>query len=130
MKKIRKFSIFILAILTSLFVFQFTPVYAGTFANIKSAADDFINRGQNNTPISMSEAGALIGSIGPLLLGIGILVILITGLIIGIKYMISGSDEKAKLKEILIWWVIAAVVVFGAISITNIIIRIMNNVTG
>lgn len=66
--------------------------------------------------------------IASILLGAGIAVAIVTGLIMGVKYMLSGADEKAKLKEKLIWWVISVAVMFGAVAITNIVINVMNSI--
>ena len=50
------------------------------------------------------------------------------GMVLGVKYMISGADEKANLKEKLIWYVISIVLIFGAVGIYNIISGILNEV--
>ena len=60
------------------------------------------------------------------LLLIGMVIAVIIGTIIGIKFMISSVEEKAKLKEILIVYVIGCIVLVGAFSIWKIIVVIMN----
>ena len=54
---------------------------------------------------------------------------MIVGMIMGIKYMISGADERAGIKQKLIWLIIAMVVVYGATGIYNIVVDIMQNIT-
>ena len=65
--------------------------------------------------------------IAQILMGYGVLTLLCVGAILGLTYMFSGTDEKSKIKEKLIWYVVAAVIIFGAVSIFNIVISILNN---
>ena len=44
--------------------------------------------------------------------------------------MISGSNEKAQLKQKLIYYIISIVLVYGAVGIFSLIINIMNNISG
>ncbi len=60
------------------------------------------------------------------LLLIGMVIAVIIGTIIGIKFMMSSVEEKAKLKEILIVYVVGCIVLVGAFSIWKIIITIMS----
>lgn len=60
------------------------------------------------------------------LLLIGMVIAVIVGTIIGIKFMVSSVEEKAKLKEILIVYVIGCIVLVGAFSIWKIIVVIMS----
>ena len=92
------------------------------------SAQNFIKRGEDTEQISSEEAQKGLLGLGGILMSIGILVALVTGLILGVKYMISGADTKANLKQVLIWWVVGVVVVLGAIGIFNIVVRTMNNV--
>lgn len=92
------------------------------------SAQNFIKRGEDTEQISSEEAQKGLLGLGGILMSIGILVALVTGLILGVKYMISGADTKANLKQVLIWWVVGVIVVLGAIGIFNIVVRTMNNV--
>ena len=40
----------------------------------------------------------------------------------------QNENQKAKLKEKLIWWVVSVVVITSAVSIINLIINIMNDI--
>ena len=62
-------------------------------------------------------------------MGIAVLVLLSVGAILGVKYMISGADERANIKEKLIWYIVSAVLIFGAVAIFNIVINILNKVS-
>lgn len=93
-----------------------------------NSAQNFIKRGEDTEQISSEEAQKGLLGLGKILMSIGILVALVTGSILGVKYMISGADTKANLKQVLIWWVVGVIVVLGAIGIFNIVVNTMNNV--
>lgn len=60
------------------------------------------------------------------LLLIGMVIAVIIGTIIGIKFMLSSVEEKAKVKEILLVYFIGCIVLVGAFSIWKIILTIMD----
>lgn len=96
-----------------------------SWSSIKGQADGFIQKGGNGE-IDMGKAQSDLLPIGNILMAIGVGTLLIVGLIMGVKYMISGADEKANMKEKLIWYIIAAVLIFGAIGIYNIVVSVIN----
>ena len=122
MKKVIKIGI--LAILIIMLA-NFSHVQA--IGSILSQGDNFINRG-SNAVITEDEAANQFLTIGRILVQVATVVLIIVGLILGIKYMMSGADEKAKIKEKLIWYVISIVLVYGAIGIFNIVRGIMGNI--
>ncbi len=129
MKK-KIFSVMIIILLAFL-VIGMIPVRATDFSSMKSTADNFISKGEKEgagKAIDPNEPVKGLMPIASILLGAGIAVAIVTGLIMGVKYMLSGADEKAKLKEKLIWWVISVAVMFGAVAITNIVINVMNSI--
>ena len=70
--------------------------------------------------------GELIG-IGQILVVIGFATVLIVGTIMGIQWITATPDKKAKLQQQLIGLVIATVVIFGAVGIWQLVIKIMSN---
>ena len=84
----------------------------------------------NNQKIDASTAKTKILPIANMLVGIATVVFLIVGGIMGVQYMISGANERAQLKQKLIWFVISVVVVYGSAGIFNIAVSIMLKVTG
>lgn len=46
----------------------------------------------------------------------------------GVKYMYAASNDKAKIKETLIWLIIGTILVFSAPAVIDFIINISNNV--
>ena len=65
-----------------------------------------------------------------IVLTVGIFVAVIIGGILGIKFMVSGLEEKAEVKKMLIIYLIGCIVVFGGFGIWKIIVDIMQNVWG
>lgn len=106
-------------------------VYASSlFGNIQSSAEGFLQTGKNNQKIDASTAKTKILPIANMLVAIATVVFLIVGGIMGLQYMISGANERAQLKQKLIWFVISVVVVYGSAGIFNIAVSIMLKVTG
>ena len=68
------------------------------------------------------------GGIGQLLLVIGLGVAVGVGMYLGFKYMMSGADAKAKVKERLIYYVIAIVLLVSAVGITKMIVSIGDSI--
>ena len=60
-----------------------------------------------------------------LLLAIAMVVAVIIGLVIGIKFMVSSVEEKAKIKELLLPYVVGCGVVFGAFGIWSLVVNIV-----
>jgi len=57
-------------------------------------------------------------------MGIGLIVLTGVGMVLGVKYVISGADDKAQVKQKLIWFIVAAVLIIFATSIFNIVAEI------
>lgn len=100
------------------------------FSDWQEQAKDFINKGNAGSKISTAEAIAAFVPIGRILVGIATIVLVVVGLIFGVKYMIAGANDKAQLKQKLIYYVISVVLVYGAVGIFSIVISVMNNILG
>lgn len=100
-----------------------------SYNSINEKAKEFINRGSEKEPISQQKVEQDLKPLAQILMGIAVLVLLSVGAILGVKYMISGADERAKIKEKLIWYIVSAVLIFGAVAIFNIVINILNRVS-
>lgn len=98
-------------------------------SKILSEGKDFIDKGSSETPIQWSEIKKNILPIAHMLVGIATVVFVIVGMIMGIKYMISGADERAGIKQKLIWLIVSMVLVYGATGIYNLVVDIMQNIT-
>lgn len=103
-------------------------VYAAdTLDDIMSGADDFIEKGQQGPGINEDELMKTSDMIFNTLLAIAIVIAVIVGMIIGIQFMISGVEEKAKIKEALLPYVISCIVVFGAFGIWKIAVTLLSS---
>ena len=95
----------------------------GSYSDINEKAKEFINRGSKSETISQQKVEQDLKPLAQILMGIAVLVLLSVGAILGVKYMISGADERAKNKEKIIWYIVSAVLIFGAVAIFNIVIK-------
>lgn len=105
---------------------NYTQVYAAdTVDDVIGGANDFIGAG--TTPVTnASELDATSKFIYNLLLAIAIIVAVVVGMVIGIQFMMAGVEEKAKIKEQLMPYVVGCVVVFGAFGIWRLAITILS----
>ena len=61
-----------------------------------------------------------------LLLGIAMIVAVIVGMILGIQFMTASMEEKAKVKEHLVPYVVGCIVIFGAFGIWKFVVTLLN----
>lgn len=95
--------------------------------NIISGADNFINEGKNNANSAidsqkMKEASNLVYNT---LLIIGTCGAVIVGAILGIQFITGSVEQKAKVKDSLIPFVVGCVVIFGAFGIWKLVITLL-----
>ena len=90
-------------------------------------ADSFLNKGDSEhiTTNSLQEFSNTFYNI---LLTIGIIAAVIAGMVIGIKFMMGGAEEKANIKEILIPYVVGCAVVFGSFAIWKLAVTILSQI--
>ena len=62
-----------------------------------------------------------------ILLVVGIIVAIIVGLIMGIKFILGSLEEKAEIKTMIIPYIIGCVVVFGAFTIWQIVVDVLQS---
>ena len=125
----KKIIINILSIILILFLLiNICPVkvQAINLDGIMSGADDFIEKGKNsNTTIDDQQLHDTSSLIYNILLGVSMTIAVIVGIILGIKFMMASSEEKAQLKESLIPYVVSCVIMFGTFTIWKIVITII-----
>ena len=59
-----------------------------------------------------------------LLMSIGIVAMFLVGTVIGIQFMVASAEDKAKVKEALIPYVIGCAVIFGAFTIWSVAVNL------
>ena len=122
---IKKIIILLLIIMSFLINLFSMPSNAASLDDTLTGADDFVNKGFS-TDMDKSQLHSASYYIYNALLGVGIVVDVIVGMILGIKYMTSDSEEKAAVKETLVTYLKACCVIFGAFTIWKIVVEILN----
>lgn len=121
MKKKMKLIIYIFISLIILFSVSTTTYAADTsMEGIITSADDFLNSGSmsdTHTQVNEESIKNTSNLIYNVLLTIGIIVAVIWGLVIAIKFITGAVEEKANIKETLIPYIVGCIIIFGAFSI-------------
>ncbi len=130
MKKISQIAIKVVMILLIVQIFYMPVSQASFWGDIFDAGDNFLNEGKNasNNIISDESVDEEFNKIYNILFGIGVALTVIIGAVLGIKFMIGTVDEQAKVKEMLMPYIIGCVVIFGAFSIWKLMINIFSNI--
>ena len=121
MKKISKKIILIIFILMLLFSIN-TKVYA--LDSIISDGKSFLSdaeKPEGVNEVSLQDASGFLYNI---LLSVGVIIAVIVATVLGIQFMMSGAEGQAKVKEMIIPFVIGCVVVFGGFGIWKIALSI------
>lgn len=132
MKKIKIVTVILLILLSIIAITK--PIYASdtkrhTAGEIISEGKGFIEKGQNyaENKIGSDDLKNMSDTIYNILLVAGIIIAIIVGLIMGIKFIIGGIEEKAEIKAMLIPYIIGCVVVFGAFAIWKAVVDILQS---
>lgn len=94
-------------------------------------ADDFISDGESDsttTAIDTDDMQEMSNMLYNAFLAVGIVIAVIIGLVIGIKFMTGSVAEKAEVKKTLIPYIAGCVVIFGAFTIWRLVINLLSNV--
>ncbi len=94
--------------------------------DVMGSAEEFIRKGEANSPIDKDSLKGTTDLLYNLLLGFAIAVAVGVGVMLGIKYMTGSLDEKAVTKQQLIGYVISCVVIFGAFGIWALAVNILS----
>lgn len=99
-----------------------------SLSDVISGGDSFIDAGKDGSAkIDKGSLQNASSSIYNILLICGVIIAVLIGSIMGIKFMIGSVEEKAEIKAALIPFVIGCIVVFGAFGIWKILVTIGNN---
>ena len=94
--------------------------------DIFSDARKFVNRGRSNqNDFDIASFKINIDTIYTILLTVGIALTVIIGGILGIKFMMASAEDKAKIKEAMIPYVIGCIVIYGAFFIWKTVIIVL-----
>ena len=100
-------------------------VQATSISNIIKGADEFIKNGSSETSIDSDNLKKMSDIIYNVLLIIGIVIAVIAGAILGIQFITGSVEQKAKVKDSLIPFVVGCVIIFGAFGIWKLVITIL-----
>jgi hypothetical protein len=109
-----------------------TPTGSGSATGLNpdiwGQGQNFINSG--NATIDFQTVWTDLKPIAQIIMGIGLVVLVCVGSVLGVKYMIAGADDKAKVKQKLIWFCVAAALVVGATAVFNIVVEVASKLEG
>lgn len=98
---------------------------ADTVDSVMSGAEKFVNKGKN-FQVDTDELKNSSDFVYNALLGIGLILAVVIGIILGIKYMISSSEDKAEVKQTLVPYLVSCVVLFGGFFIWKMVVNILS----
>lgn len=101
---------------------------ANTLDDMIADADSFVKTFGRVDKIDNNELADLSGTIYNIALQIGVAVAVLVGMALGIKFMMSGVDERADVKKALTVYIVGCVVIFGAFGIWKLVVEIMQNI--
>lgn len=91
-------------------------------------ADRFVSNAKDDVgQVGEAELQHFSSTFYNIFLTAGTAIAVISGMVIGIKYMMGSVDEKADIKTMLVPYVIGCLVVFGSFGIWKVVIEIMEN---
>lgn len=127
---------FFLKVMTIIFLFQLIVAPNVSLAEdaekktsigeIVSQGDSFVSKGK--ILVDQDKLNASQSQIFNILLAIGIVLTVIVGGYLGIKLMMASAEDKAKIKEMMIPYVLGCVVIYGAFGIWKIVITILDQI--
>ena len=120
-----KRKIFFILIIFILMICSTHIVQATTISNIIQGADGFIANGSSSDMIAGDKIKNLSDIIYNVLLILGTVIAVIVGSVLGIQFITGSVEQKAKVKDSLIPFVIGCVVIFGAFGIWKLVITIL-----
>ena len=100
-------------------------VQATGISDVISGADDFIKTGSSQTPIDSDNLKKMSDIIYNVLLIVGTTIAVIVGAILGTQFITGSVEQKAKVKDSLIPFVVGCVIIFGAFGIWKLVITIL-----
>ena len=125
-KRVLKVLSTICIMLTILFTYNLN-IFA--IDSIIQGADDFLNSDKNSSVVlNMTSIKTTSDTIFNVFLAVGTVIVVITGAILGLKFMMGSTTEKAEVKETLIPYVVGSIIIFGAITIWTIVGNLLTGV--
>lgn len=106
-----------------------TPPKQHTLTEIIQEGQDFIAAGEKaGEKISQTDLQKLSNTIYNVLLVLGIVIAVILGGILGIKFVTEGVEGQADVKKALVPYILGCIVVFGSFAIWKIVVNVLQSV--
>ena len=109
-----------------------TVVEASFWNDMFGQAGDFIDQGKNEAEaeqdISDAQTAEVITILFNTLMSLGSVIAVGIGGVLGIKYMTASAEDKAKVKESMVPYVVGTAVIFGAFAIWKIAITVFSQI--
>ena len=99
---------------------------AKSFTEIISESSQFV-KPSGTPPITIESAATDLQPLTNVLFTIATTVLVIVGLVLGIKYMMSEPNDKSKIKEKVIWYFIAIILVYAGVAIAQLVANFITN---
>ena len=97
-----------------------------TIGTIISGADDFLNMGDANV-LPEDNIQEMSNIIYNTLLIIGVILAVIVGIFLGIQFVTGSVEQKSKIKESLIAYIVGCIVIFGAFGIWKLVVTVLQS---
>ncbi len=99
---------------------------------IKDMGDDFIKTGEQSgtstvDDVKMTDLSSYLYSI---LLSAGVIVAVVVATVLGIQFMVGGAEGQAKVKEMLVPFIVGCIVVFGGFGFWKIALTVGEKIEG
>ena len=119
----------ILTLLITFCIFSLMIPKTYALGNIISSADNFIQDGKGQTSVGLKDdvIQDMSSTIYNVIFILGIVIAVVWGLIIAIKFVTGSVEEKAEVKKTLIPYVAGCVVLFGAFTIWKVVVTILQS---
>lgn len=118
----------VIIILISIILIFSLPVYTKAFSidSIFDDANNFLGEGSGSgaTGISPEQLQPISKAISGILLTIAVAVTFISIAVMGVNFAIQTVEDKAKIKEAMVPWLIGVLISFGAYGIWQFVINI------
>lgn len=127
-KMLFKICLITLLVLCSLSLYSTTCMADSSLDDIMNNGNSFLNAGSEiSTMIDQNDLKSLSNFISGVLLTIAIGVTVITGAIMGLNFITQSIEEKAKVKESMVPWIIGIIVSFGAFTIWEVAVNLFQS---
>ena len=129
MKKIIKFVICIIMIIAIL-ILNTNSVTASSLGDIINSGSNFINSGANTNAIVPNEEGIRDTSnfIFNIVFTLGIIILIIWGMVLGIKFITGSVEEQADVKKGLFPYGVGCIIILSGYAIWRIVVIIASQI--